>query len=50
MEKHLYPTQLGFIKEGECHLHITETLDDIKKLKENKKHYPQAGLLFIDFK
>ena len=50
MEKHLHPAQLGFIKEGECQIHISDTIKDIEYLKKEKSSYKQAGLLFIDFK
>lgn len=49
MEPHLHKSQLGFIKNGECHMHIQGASEDLKTAKQEKEHYPLAGFLFIDF-
>ena len=50
MEQNLYPTQLGFVKEGECMIHIYKAIQDIKFAKRNPTILKEAGFLFIDFK
>ena len=49
MEQHLSPTQLGFVREGECMIHIKEAIKDIQYVRERKDKIKNAGFLFIDF-
>ena len=49
MEQYLHQAQLGFIREGECPMHILGAIQDIILVKENYTNYKTAGFLFIDF-
>ena len=49
MEQYLSPTQLGFIREGECMIHIKDAIEDIHYARNKKTKMKDAGLVFIDF-
>ena len=49
MVQHIHKSQLGFIQEGECPIHIIEAIREMKLVKTNSHIYPEAGFLFIDF-
>ena len=50
MEQHLFPTQQGFIKGGECMTHIYDAIKDANVMKTSTNPEANPGFLFIDFK
>jgi len=39
MEQHIHPAQLGFIREGECPMHILGAIEDMKLAKKEYNNY-----------